>query len=293
MKLFVTGGKGMLGRTLRRVLTDVEFVVGDLPECDITKAEAVREAIAAADVDAVVHCAAMTQVDLCETERERAFLINETGSENVAKVCEVLGKRLIAISTDYVFRGDKPCAYVETDEPDPQTVYGASKLAGENAIRQNCANHLILRLAWLYGDGGPSFLHTMLKLADGTRPVLKVVNDQRGNPTSAVVVARHLRMILERKDLRGIMHLTCEGETTWYDYAKEIFRVAGVKQDVVPCTTAEFPRPAHRPANSSLEKAALAQSGLPPMPHWKDALREYMAEILCSGSTGSSGSSGD
>ena len=279
MKLFVTGGKGMLGRTLRRVLTDVDFVVGDLPECDITNAEAVREAIAAADVDAVVHCAAMTQVDLCETERERAFLINETGSANVAKACEVLGKRLIAISTDYVFHGDKPTAYVETDEPDPQTVYGASKLAGENAIRQNCANHLILRLAWLSGDGGPSFLHTMLKLADGTRPVLKVVNDQRGNPTSAVAVARHLRMILERTDLRGIMHLTCEGETTWYDYAKEIFRVAGVKQDVVPCTTAEFPRPAHRPANSSLEKAALKQSGLPPMPHWQDALCEFMAEM--------------
>ena len=279
MKIFVTGGKGMLGRTLRRVLTDVDFVIGDLPECDITNAEAVREAVAAADVDAVVHCAAMTQVDLCETERERAFLINEIGSANVAKACEVLGKRLIAISTDYVFRGDKPTAYIETDEPDPQTVYGASKLAGEKRIREFCSNYLILRLAWLYGDGGPSFLHTMLKLADGTRPVLKVVNDQRGNPTSAIAVARHLRMILDRKDLRGIMHLTCEGETTWYDYAKEIFRVAGVKQEVVPCTTEEFPRPAHRPANSSLEKAALKQSGLPPMPHWQDALCEFMAEM--------------
>ena len=279
MKIFVTGGKGMLGRTLRRVLTDVEIVVGDLPECDITQADAVREAIAAADVDAVVHCAAMTQVDLCETEWKRAFLINGTGSANVAKACEKLGKRLIAISTDYVFHGDKPTAYVETDEPDPQTVYGASKLAGERSIREFCSNHLILRLAWLYGDGGPSFLHTMLKLADGTRPTLKVVNDQRGNPTSAVAVARHLRMLLERTDLHGVMHLTCEGETTWYDYAKEIFRVAGVKQEVVPCTTAEFPRPAHRPANSALEKAALARSGLPPMPHWKEALREFMAEM--------------
>ena len=276
MKIFVTGGKGMLGRTLRRVLTDVEIVVGDLPECDITKVDAVREAIAAADVDAVVHCAAMTQVDLCETEWKRAFLINGTGSANVAKACETLGKRLIAISTDYVFHGDKPTAYLETDKPDPQTVYGASKLAGERSIREFCSNHLILRLAWLYGDGGPSFLHTMLKLADGTRPTLKVVNDQRGNPTSAVAVARHLRMLLERTDLRGIMHLTCEGETTWYDYAKEIFRVAGVKQEVVPCTTAEFPRPAHRPANSALEKAALARSGLPPMPHWKDALAAFM-----------------
>ena len=276
MKIFVTGGKGMLGRTLRRVLTDVDFVIGDLPECDITQENAVREAIAAADVDTVVHCAAMTQVDLCETERERAFLINEIGSANVAKACQLLGKRLIAISTDYVFNGDKPTAYVETDEPDPQTVYGASKLAGESRIHEFCDNYLILRLAWLYGDGGPSFLHTMLKLADGTRPVLKVVNDQRGNPTSAVAVAHHLQMILDRKDLHGIMHLTCEGETTWYDYAKEIFRVAGVKQEVVPCTTAEFPRPAHRPANSALEKAALARSGLPPMPHWQDALRAFL-----------------
>ena len=193
----------------------------------------------------------------------------------MAKACEKLGKRLIAISTDYVFHGDKPTAYLETDKPDPQTVYGASKLAGERSIREFCSNHLILRLAWLYGDGGPSFLHTMLKLADGTRPTLKVVNDQRGNPTSAVAVARHLRMLLERTDLHGVMHLTCEGETTWYDYAKEIFRVAGVKQEVVPCTTAEFPRPAHRPANSALEKAALARSGLPPMPHWQEALRAF------------------
>lgn len=279
MKIFVTGGNGMLGRTLKRVLTDVEVTVGDLPSCDITQEACIHEAIAASGADTVVHCAAMTQVDLCESERERAFLVNGTGSANVAKACERLHKRLIAMSTDYVFRGDKPCAYLETDEPDPQTVYGASKLAGERQIGDLCENHLILRLAWLYGDGGPSFLHTMLKLADGTRPVLKVVNDQRGNPTSAVAVAHGLRQVLDRPDVRGIMHFTCEGETTWYDYAREIFHLAQVEQQVDPCTTDEFPRPARRPANSSLEKAALRAWGLPAMPSWQDALWEFMKTI--------------
>ena len=289
MNILVTGANGQLGSELRLaaakgrdryVFTDVTSVPGvETVYLDITNIDAVRIICDSEDIDVIVNCAAYTNVDKAEDDSATALLLNSTAVGTLATVAAERDAVLIHISTDYVFHGDKPTAYLETDEPDPQTVYGASKLAGERSIREFCSNHLILRLAWLYGDGGPSFLHTMLKLADGTRPTLKVVNDQRGNPTSAVAVARHLRMLLERTDLHGIMHLTCEGETTWYDYAKEIFHVAGVKQEVVPCTTAEFPRPAHRPANSALEKAALARSGLPPMPHWKEALREFMAEM--------------
>ena len=157
------------------------------------------------------------------------------------------------------------------------TIYGLSKYAGEELIRRHCPNHLICRISWLYGPGGPSFVHAMLKLADGTRPQLKVVNDQIGNPTSTWAVAEHLAILLEHPELVGTFHMTCEGEATWYDFAEEIFRIAGVKQEIVPCTTEEFPRPAPRPHNSRLEKRMLRLCGLPPMPDWHDALKEFFA----------------
>ncbi len=135
---------------------------------------------------------------------------------------------------------------------------------------------MIARISWLYGFGGPSFVHAMMSLADGSRPVLKVVADQHGNPTSAIAVARALRGLLKRPELCGTFHLTCEGEATWAEFAEEIFRLAGIDQKVQPCTTDEFPRPAPRPKNSRLEKAALCVAGLPPMPDWKDALAEFM-----------------
>lgn len=143
-------------------------------------------------------------------------------------------------------------------------------------MRTLCPNHLICRISWLYGAGGPSFVHAMMKLADGTCPELKVVADQIGNPTSTTAVARKLRELLIRPELAGTYHLTREGEASWHDFAVEIFRLAGKTQKVVPCTTAEFPRPAPRPANSRLEKRMLKLQGLPPMQNWKDALAEFM-----------------
>ena len=134
---------------------------------------------------------------------------------------------------------------------------------------------MICRISWLYGPGGPSFVHTMMRLADGTRPELKVIDDQHGNPTSTPAVARALRNILGRRELAGTFHLTCEGEATWAGFAQEIFRITGVRQKVVPCRTDEYPLPAPRPANSRLEKMMLRLAGLPPMPHWKDALKEF------------------
>ena len=277
MKLLITGGKGMLGRTLQREFRDHELVIADLPEADITDPAGFDAFLAQAAPDAVIHCAAMTAVDKCETEIDLAYKLNAFGSANVAAACRRHGVRLIAISTDYVFEGSSDRPYCEFDLPSGgNTVYGKSKFAGEEAVRRHCPDHVICRISWLYGPGGPSFVHAMMKLADGTRPELKVVADQHGNPTSTLAVARQLRNILDRRELVGTFHMTCEGEATWAEFAAEIFRLAGKEQKIVPCTTEEFPRPAPRPKNSRLEKMMLRLAGLPPMPDWREALAEFM-----------------
>lgn len=277
MKVLITGGKGMLGRTLCAELKEFELIPTDLPEADITDAAKFNALIAEYAPDAVIHCAAMTAVDKCETEIDFAYKLNALGSANVASACHRNGVRLIAISTDYVFDGDSDRPYNEFDHASGgNTVYGKSKFAGEEAIRRHCPDHVICRISWLYGAGGPSFVHAMMNLADGTRPELKVVADQIGNPTSTLAVAQKLREILNNRELVGTFHMTCEGEASWADFAAEIFRLAGKDQKIVPCTTAEFPRPAPRPANSRLDKMMLRLAGISPMPHWKDALAAFM-----------------
>lgn len=279
MKILLTGGNGMLGRTLRRKWQDFDVVSTDLPDADITNAATIDKIISGIKPDAVVHCAAMTAVDKCESEQETAYRLNAFGSGNVAAACYRYNVRLIAISTDYVFDGSLNRPYHEFDNANGgNTVYGQTKFAGEELIRRYMPNHVIARISWLYGAGGPSFVHTMMALADGSRPELKVVNDQIGNPTSTLAVAEGLRTILLAPEVVGTVHLTCEGEATWFDFAQEIFRLAGKSQKVIPCKTSEFPRPAPRPANSRLEKRMLKFYGLPPMPDWHEALKEFMQE---------------
>lgn len=280
MRLLITGGKGMLGRTLMRHWgTSHTLAIADLPETDLTRPEQVEALFESFQPEIVVHCAAMTNVDACEGDPARAFLLNETATAHVARACSAHGARLFAISTDYVFSGEEPGERTEDDPPHPRTVYGASKLAGENAVRALCPNHVIARIAWLYGSGGPSFPHTMIRLAmeDPSR-TLRVVDDQIGNPTSADAVAKGLTAFLGRPELRGTFHLTCEGTASWYTFACETLRLAGFSGVTVsPCTTEEFPRPAPRPHNSSLSKAKLATCGLPPMPPWKEALARFVS----------------
>lgn len=277
MKVLLTGGRGMLGRTICEELADFEVVPTDLPEADITDENGIDAVLREHRPDAVIHCAAMTAVDKCEEAVDLAYRLNARGTANVASACDRQGIRLIAISTDYVFEGDGDQPYSEFDvATGGRTVYGKSKFAGEEQVRALCPDHVVCRISWLYGKGGPSFVHAMLKLADGSRPVLKVVADQHGNPTSAYAVARELRAILRRPNLRGTFHVTCEGEATWAEFAEEIFRLAGKAQRIEPCTTEEFPRPAPRPRNSRLDKMGLRLANLPPMPHWKDALAEFM-----------------
>lgn len=277
MIVMLTGGKGMLGRTICTELTDFEVIPTDLPDADITDAVGFDALLKRIKPDVVIHCAAMTAVDKCESEIDLAYKLNAFGTANVAAACHRNSVRLIAISTDYVFDGDSDRPYNEFDRASGgNTVYGKSKFAGEEAVRTHCPDHVICRISWLYGAGGPSFVHAMVNLADGTRPELKVVADQIGNPTSALAVARKLREIINRPELIGTFHLTCEGEASWADFAREIFRLKGVDQKVVPCTTEEFPRPAPRPANSRLDKMKLRLAGLEPMPHWKEALKEFI-----------------
>ncbi len=278
MKILLTGGKGMLGRTLASSLMDYNVVATDLPEGDIMNPTGFDAVLKSHAPDVVIHCAAMTAVDRCETEIDCAYRLNALGTANVAAACHRNGIRLIAISTDYVFDGFSDRPYHEFDHPTGgATIYGKSKFAGEEAIQRHCPNHVICRISWLYGAGGPSFVHTMLQLADGSRPVLKVVNDQIGNPTSTTAVAGGLREIIRHPELTGIFHLTCEGDASWYDFAREIFALRGIPQKVVPCKSSEYPRPAPRPMNSRLEKMMLRLTGLPPMPHWKEALRNFLS----------------
>lgn len=280
MKVLITGADGMLGRTLQHELQGVEVIPTNHKTADITDAAAFDRCLALHKPDVVIHCAAMTAVDKCETEIDQAYRINAVGTENVASACYRHGAKLIAISTDYVFEGDSPVPYTEFDAPTGgHCVYGQSKWAAEQAVRTHCPNHIIARVSWLYGPGGPSFLDKMLSLADGTREVLKVVNDQRGNPTSTIAVAQALNELLRHPELVGTYHLTCEGEATWYDFACRIFELAYVNQKVIPCTSEEFRSPAKRPANSRLAKKKLEYTLNYKMPSWDTALADYLTRF--------------
>ena len=278
MKILITGGKGMLGRTLQRELEEHEIIVADLPEWDITDDTGFVTKVGEAKPDLIIHCAAMTKVDDCEAKRDLAFKLNEEGSRNVALAAKTCGARLFAISTDYVFSGEppkEPWAWSETDIPRPRTVYGASKFAGEQMIQMILPEAVIIRIAWLYGSGGPSFVHTMAKLGAQEGAPLKVVNDQRGNPTSTKTVADVIKFLMTKPDVSGIVHGTCEDQCTWYDLTVELFRLLGLRREVVPCTTEEFPRPAPRPHNSALKKSVLNLLGYR-TPNWKEALAEFV-----------------
>ena len=281
MKIVITGGKGMLGRTLQKELAEHEIVVADLPDWDITDDEGFLRKLMAAAPDVVIHCAAMTNVDACEADRDLAFKLNEEGSRNVALACSACGARLFAISTDYVFSGEpprEPWAWSETDIPRPRTVYGLSKFSGEQMVQMLNSDATVLRIAWLYGAGGPSFIHTMAKFGAEAGAPLRVVNDQRGNPTSAKAVADVIRFLLTRPDVSGIVHATCEDQCTWYDLACEVKRLMGDRfpRAVEPCTTEEFPRPAPRPHNSALKKSVLNVLGYR-TPNWKKALADFVS----------------
>ncbi len=279
-KILLTGGHGMLGRTLEKTFTEANFevIITDYHNADITNFQEFDTVLKKHDPDCVIHCAAMTAVDDCETQIDRAYLLNALGTENVAKACDGNNIRLIAISTDYVFAGTKDDAYNEFDIAGGcQSIYGKSKYAAEVAVKTYCKNHVIARISWLYGAGGPSFVHTMVKLGSNEKIAqLKIVDDQRGNPTSTVAVANKLIDIINTSYLTGVIHVTCEGEASWYDFTKEIFKLKNINKKVIACDSSEYPTPAPRPKNSRLDKMALRLHNLNPMPNWQEALKEFL-----------------
>jgi dTDP-4-dehydrorhamnose reductase len=280
MKVLVAGSMGMLGTELVRQFGSSCEVAGfDLPELDITSPALCRALVARHRPDAVVNAAALTDVDYCEEHEVEAFLINGEGVANLARASAEVGCLLVHYSTDYVFDGRKQDPYVEEDRTNPLSVYGKSKLAGEQAAQSLGEPHLILRTSWLFGANGKNFIKTVVGIARDRR-ALQVVRDQRGSPTYARDLAFQTRRMIEA-GCRGTYHVTNSGWCSWYELAARTVEWAGIKDVVVtPVTTAEFPRPAPRPANSVLANERLAREGIPPMRPWAAAAEEYVRAHL-------------
>jgi dTDP-4-dehydrorhamnose reductase len=279
----VTGAGGMLGTDLVAVLTSGgEPVTGmDRASLDVTDAAAVVDAIASGRPDVVVNCAAWTAVDDAEASEEQALAVNAGGAANLAGSCAALGARLVQVSTDYVFAGDAGRPYAEEDVPAPRSAYGRTKLAGERAVLDRLPESgYVVRTAWLYGAHGPSFVRTMIKL-EGERPTVDVVDDQHGQPTWTVDVARQIVALVHSAAVPGIYHATSTGQTTWFGLAREIFRLLDADPARVrPIPTSAIPRPAQRPACSVLGHASWAGPGVPPIGEWQTALHRAFPELL-------------
>ena len=291
MKIVITGSKGQLGTQLQKILKDGYSEIGGIPEAlkgcevipididelDIADKKAVSDFIGKHKPDAVINCAAMTNVDGCETQIEVAMKANAIGPRNLAIACKENGAKLLHISTDYVFGGTGTVPYREWDICNPQSVYGASKYLGEQYVREFCDKYFIVRTSWLYGYIGKNFVKTMVRLGK-THDSIKVVNDQRGNPTNAEDLAHHLLKLAVCEEY-GVYHCTGEGECTWYDFACEIMKEFGIDCKVNPCTSEEFPSPTKRPEFSSLDNMMLKCTVGNEMRNWEEALKVYAKNI--------------
>lgn len=279
MKVLVTGVKGQLGFDVVKELEkrNIEAVGVDIEEMDITDAQSVDRVIREAAPDAVIHCAAYTAVDAAEDNEELCRKVNADGPQNIANVCKALDIKMIYISTDYVFDGQGERPWEPEDERHPLSVYGQTKYEGELAVQNTLEKYFIVRIAWVFGVNGKNFVKTMLRLAE-THNKLTVVNDQYGSPTYTYDLARLLvDMVLT--DKYGVYHATNEGICTWYEFACEIFRLAGIEMEVVPVSSDEYPAKAKRPENSRMSKDKLEANGFERLPAWQDALKRYLEVI--------------
>ena len=279
MRVLVTGVKGQLGYDVMNELAKrgYEGVGVDVDEMDITDARKVDEVITKAQVDKVVHCAAYTAVDAAEDNVELCRRVNAEGTENIAKVCKRLDLPMVYLSTDYVFDGEGERPWEPDDERDPLNVYGQTKYEGELAVERNLDKYFIVRIAWVFGVNGKNFIKTMLNLAQN-HDTITVVDDQVGSPTYTYDLARLLVDMIETVKY-GRYHATNEGLCTWYEFAKEIFRQAGVDVKVVPVTSEQFQAKARRPHNSRMNKDKLEAMGFQRLPSWQDALSRYLKII--------------
>lgn len=280
MKVLVTGAKGQLGYDVMNELAKRghEGVGVDVEEMDITKPELVEKVITESGVDVVMHGAAYTAVDAAEDNIDICRKINAYGTENIAKVCKKLNIPMVYISTDYVFDGQGERPWEPDDERSPLNVYGQTKYEGELVVQQNLEKFFIVRIAWVFGVNGKNFIKTMLNVGK-THDTLTVVNDQIGSPTYTYDLSRLLVDMMET-DKYGIYHATNEGLCSWYEFAVEIFRQAGMNVNVLPVTSAEYKAAkAKRPFNSRMNKDKLEEMGFERLPAWQDALARYL-EVL-------------
>ncbi|MBQ5317236.1 MAG: dTDP-4-dehydrorhamnose reductase [Oscillospiraceae bacterium] len=291
MKILITGGKGQLGTELakcfERGYTEIgtpEVLKGtnevrpiDIDELDITDLSQVRALMRSGGYDAVINCAAYTNVDGCETHRDDAFKVNAIGPRNLAMVCEETGAKLIHVSTDYVFSGNASAPQTECDIPAPKSAYGSTKYMGERYVREFCSRSFIVRTAWLYGYYGKNFVKTIMNAAR-KYGALTVVDDQIGNPTNAADLAHHIIKLLDTEEY-GIYHGTGTGICSWYDFASEIVRLAGIDAKVSPCTSAQYaadhPAAADRPAYSALDNMMFRVTVGDEFRPWQEALTEF------------------
>ncbi len=292
MKIIITGSHGQLGNELSTILKNgyseigtidkqyknCDVVAVDVDELDITKSTDVFNFINKEQPDIVINCAAMTNVDGCETNLDVAMKVNAMGPANLAMACKKVNAKLVHISTDYVFPGNGNSPYCEWDICSPNSIYGKSKLLGEQYVKEQINKYFIVRTAWLYGYVGKNFVKTMLELGK-TKKQLKVVNDQIGNPTNANDLAYHILKIA-LTDNYGIYHCTGNGDASWFEFASLIMKYAKLDCEVLPCSTDEFPSPTKRPAFSSLDNLMLRCTVGDEMRPWKEALNTYLTKLL-------------
>lgn len=280
-KILVTGCNGQLGREINRIyqgsseyeIFNTDVACDHATKLDITNIDQVLELAREVKPYAIINCAAHTGVDACETDQDNAYRINAIGPRNLSIAATETGAKMVHISTDYVFAGNAKKPYIEFDRPDPQGMYGATKLAGEQFVQQFAKDFFIIRTAWLYGDGN-NFVKTMLRLSE-TNDEVRVVGDQFGTPTSTAELAKAICVLLPTENY-GLFHGTCEGSCNWADFAKEIFRLAGKDTKVKDITTAEYPTPAVRPAYSVLENYMFKLTTDFQFAQWQDAAAEYV-----------------
>lgn len=277
MKVLITGAGGQLGHDLQTAFASDQTVALTHAQLDVTREPDVVAAVAHHAPDVVVHAAAFTKVDACETDPVTAMTVNAAGTWHVARACELVGAALVYISTDYVFDGTLGRPYTEFDAVSPRSVYGRSKEAGEQLVRQTLPAHYIVRTSWVHGIHGGNFAKTMLRLGR-ERGAVSVVDDQTGSPTFTADLAPALRR-LAVTGRYGTYHLTNTGSCTWFELARAVFDRAGLTVDLTPTDTATFGAPAPRPSYSVLDNCMARLAGLPPLPHWSQALDSFVAAV--------------
>lgn len=279
MRVLITGASGQLGRDLIEILGGAHDLYPFDLDMDITDYVSVMRQVADISPETIINCAAMTNVDGCESCIKDAYRVNAIGAQNLALAARATGSSLVSVSTDFVFDGTKNTPYDEFDVPKPASVYGRSKYAGEQLVRMVCPEHYIIRTAWLFGNNGQNFVKTMLRLS-GERDELTVVDDQLGSPTFSLDLARRISDLMGT-GWYGTYHVTNSGSTSWNGFAKSILSAAGQNPDKVkPMSSAELNRPAPRPAYSVLRNLMCELRGLPPLPAYEDALREFFTRPM-------------